>query len=296
MLLTFAKFISKFLSVSLDFLPGNSKVYVVKLFPNRVKKSIIRFGRPRVVSWRSPCGTWNLRISPQDDFYQMWIIGDLDDWESETLKYWQKLCRNSAVVIDVGAYLGAFSLVAAKQGGATKIIAFEPNPHAFKAAKTNFKLNSLDSRIELLPFALGPVNSETKLQSPRDRPLSSSASLMGLENDGDWIAELNVSVRQLDSIIDFSGEDKVGAVKIDVEGFELGVLEGSNQLLKLHRPVVILECLDLESLIGVENYLSQFGYSSGVALDGIRLGDDYSKEGLSVLYARNYAFEVLKHE
>lgn len=112
-----ARIFVRFVSRSLDILPGQSKVFILRGLPSRIKKIVIRYGGPKVICWNSIAGPIKLNVSPDDDFYQMWAIGELDAWEQETLSVWRSLCMDAELVVDVGAYIGAYGLVAAKEGG-----------------------------------------------------------------------------------------------------------------------------------------------------------------------------------
>jgi FkbM family methyltransferase len=283
-----ARGLVRFFSRSLDILPGKFKVTVLRLLPGKLKKIVIRYGGPKVILWNSISGTIKLKSSPNDDFYQMWAVGELDAWELETLSVWRSLCIGAEVVVDVGAYVGAYGLVAAMEGGAKQVWSFEPNPEAQRVSEENFALNQVS--VDIFPVALGSSNGRARLYTPRERTLSSSSNLASFSNVGDWVSDQSVEIRTLDSFLQAGMNKRIKAIKIDVEGYELEVLRGSSKILHEHKPVLILECLELMKLLEIEKYLDRFGYGSGVPLDGIRHTADLNSDEQNSLCARNYSF------
>ena len=84
------------------------------------------------------------------------------------------------------------------------------------------------------------------------------ASLIDDSQDGSATEKREVEVRMLNEIAN-SAED-VQLIKIDVEGTELNVLKGSDEILNKHKPVLIVECLSDEDEASITDYLAGFGY------------------------------------
>ena len=71
--------------------------------------------------------------------------------------------REGWVVLDIGAYVGLYSLRASKLVGLKGfVVAFEPNPYVFQWLKYNLKLNRA-TNVRALPIALGDRNGFTEL-------------------------------------------------------------------------------------------------------------------------------------
>jgi FkbM family methyltransferase len=73
---------------------------------------------------------------------------------------------------------------------------------------------------------------------------------------------ISVTTRRLDSVIDIS--EKIGLVKIDVEGHEMQVLRGAHGIITAHKPSIIIELLAeniIDGRAGTLDYLAEIGYS-----------------------------------
>jgi FkbM family methyltransferase len=138
--------------------------------------------------------------------------------------------RNIAgrVVVDGGAHLGTFSLMAIMLG-AKKVYAFEPVIPTFQLLKKHIELNNLQDRIIATNKALGDKNERTKIYftSPSNGLSSLSAMQDGTSQD--------VEIVRLDDAL-AGGE--VGFIKLDTEGWEEAVLNGARESIKAHGPVL----------------------------------------------------------
>lgn len=72
----------------------------------------------------------------------------------ERRPYWRRdfYPRPGEYWLDVGAYIGTFSIWAASHGA--QVLAFEPDPASYALACHNVALNGLDRQITLMPYAL----------------------------------------------------------------------------------------------------------------------------------------------
>jgi FkbM family methyltransferase len=135
--------------------------------------------------------------------------------------------RPGDTVVDVGAFIGdhtvAYSHAVGKAG---KVLAYEPNPLAFQCLVHN--TNGM-SNVFGFCIALG---NESGIISMTDLPNAASNYV-----DGPGVRTVNV--RPLDNDIAlFGGFD---LIKIDVEGYELNVLKGMEQLVTKFHPKLVVE-------------------------------------------------------
>jgi FkbM family methyltransferase len=106
------------------------------------------------------------------------------------------------------------------------VYAFEPNLESIKA---------IPDTIKKFPFALGNKKEELVLTIPDNGYNNNKHGSIVRHQSG--IRQYSVSVKTLDGF-EFK---EVDLIKIDVEGMELQVLEGSMQTLMKWRPVVLFE-------------------------------------------------------
>jgi FkbM family methyltransferase len=283
----------RIISYSLDILPLTLKWKFSCLFPSRIRDSLIRHGSSRRIKWETPVGSFNLDVSPSDDFFGMYIRGVHESWEPEALTYWSRYSRGADTVVDVGSYIGAYSLIAASGAGASSVISFEPNVEGYKATTQNAKINSLDSKIQVFPFALGKRNETVPLIAPKGRSFSSSV-MISPENvtvKQDWEVVNYVKCKPLDHILEFPDIKTISLVKIDTEGSEIDVLVGASNILRLYHPRLIVECLAIEAYKEIQDYLSNFGYREVTPLDGCNFNCRTCIGNSCKNKARNFAFE-----
>lgn len=123
-----------------------------------------------------------------------------------------------SIFFDVGAFDGADSqYFLEKFPRSIASYAFEPNP---KQAEPLTKLGKLDSRIHLLPYALGEKSSWSKFDSAQ--------TASRLQENGKDLVE----VKRLDDLI----LPKPNFIKMDIEGGELNALKGSSKIISLSNP------------------------------------------------------------
>jgi FkbM family methyltransferase len=137
---------------------------------------------------------------------------------------WQHLLRPGDLFIDVGANVGAYSLIAA-EAGAT-VIAAEPDAGTAARLRENAALNGYG--VEVLVKAIGASE-------------GIAAFTVGLDtvNRFDSGGGAQVEVCTLDGVL---GNRHARGVKIDVEGFEMDVIRGVRSALAEHR----IDLLQLE--------------------------------------------------
>ena len=182
-------------------------------------------------------------------------------WEAISLKVFSELCQESSRILDVGAYSGIFSLVAATDNSSVGIVAVEPNPLILPTLKKNVSANGFDDRIQIVEAAASDseghgvlyLNSES-MQSSLERGFGTTPQT----------GEVGVPMRTLDSIVDDYG--LADLVKIDVEGAELRVLRGSTSLIERARPTFILELLNVKAFESATTWLGEHGYESPIHL------------------------------
>ena len=144
--------------------------------------------------------------------------------ESYEVPVWHDLISNvreGDLVVDVGAYIGLYTIPLAKRAGANgRVIAFEPDPESRGWLSRNVSLNRLSERVEIHAEALGATKKEI-LFCGGEGPLS--------QINPDVPGEMRVKMLTLDEVI--SGR-AVDYMKIDVEGYEGEVLQGAARLMR----------------------------------------------------------------
>lgn len=147
--------------------------------------------------------------------------------------FFRSVLQPGDTFLDVGANGGGMTALAcrivAKSGA---VFAVEPQPHLAALVRQTIELNELDGRV--FETAAGDRDGVATLVVPLRR--SGSATLSGGRGD-----RLDVTVSRLDDLASEMGDRHVRLIKIDVEGHELAVLKGAEQLLERCRPTILFE-------------------------------------------------------
>jgi len=137
-------------------------------------------------------------------------------------------------VLDIGANIGLTALAFSRM--ADRVHAFEPSPTTFAFLRQN---TAGSDAIALHNFGLGDHAGQFELTfSPSSR---AGGFVSGTTRvSGGHVTE-KIDVRRLDDLAADLDLDALAFVKIDVEGFEGGVLQGGRETIERFKPVVALE-------------------------------------------------------
>ena len=152
------------------------------------------------------------------------------------------LLQSSGLVVEVGSNMGVHTIPVAlelqRQG--RRMIAFEPQPVIFQQLCANLALNAL-MNVVALPYACGAEAGSVSFSVPNYRELGNFgatemvSSSLSLQNSS---AMHHVACFTLDSFI---AQDDVALIKVDVEGFELAVLQGALVTIERSHPLLYVE-------------------------------------------------------
>jgi FkbM family methyltransferase len=150
-------------------------------------------------------------------------------YEKGTIELIRLACTHGYSFVDVGASLGSHVVAAclARAEGTQKFVAVEPAPAALEILRHNLRRNHLDAVVEVLPFAL----SDREEVVPFYVTNGNNPGMNGLARTEPDQLCVPVRARRLDDVMALSAPAKL-LVKIDVEGLEPRVLDGSSRLLE----------------------------------------------------------------
>ena len=141
--------------------------------------------------------------------------------EFEEMAFFLQLARPGDLFIDVGANIGSYSVLVPNETGCDSI-SFEPIPQTFSYLKRNMGVNGLSSsRHQLYNAGVGDSRGMLRFSSDRD----TTNRVMREDEDGG----IEVEVVPLDEVVP-SGW--TCWMKVDVEGFEMGVIQGATRVLQ----------------------------------------------------------------
>jgi FkbM family methyltransferase len=148
-----------------------------------------------------------------------------------------RLGRPNTRFVDVGAHIGSIIAAVAQHDRSIQIVALEAMPDKVAALRKKFPT------CEIHECAAGAAEGEAKFFV--NTKLSGYSSLgQPADAAASDIREIRVPVKTLDGLLAPTGVD---AMKIDVEGAELGVLRGAATLVTQSRPTIMFESGPQES-------------------------------------------------
>jgi FkbM family methyltransferase len=201
--------------------------------------------RPRHSEVRLRCGPVLEFGFPEQVPYALLMFGDLIDPEYSFLR---RVARPGWIVADVGAAIGQFTTFAATLP-CSAIHAFEPSAANIEALQQNIARNSVSHIAHVHPIALSNVEGEARFGT------AAKTWVSGLSANGEEI----VPVRTLTAEFERLGLTHVSVLKINVAGFEPGVIEGGERFLANGGADILVLLLGLPSLPWYAK-LAEYGY------------------------------------
>lgn len=169
------------------------------------------------------------------------------------------------VVLDIGANKAGYTYWLHKAVGKEgHVVAFEPQPDLAQFI-VDMKSNLRMENVTVVNSGLSSRAGECKLFHPAAHPLG-GATFEHYSTAGTFTT---VTVRTLDEYFSSSPKRPVSFIKCDVEGHELDVFKGAEELLRTDRPTLLFEC-STPRTEAVFSYLTSLGYEGIAAFDHSR--------------------------
>jgi FkbM family methyltransferase len=192
--------------------------------------------------WSRPLQAW---FSPEDETALEYML-HLQDYEPVQ---WV-LPREGEVFIDVGGYIGSYSISAAKAVGPMgRVVILEPESNNRRQLERNLALNGI-TNCQVLPLAAW-----------------SASGTVGWHQDNQPVwhrveetqKDETVNAVSIDDLVHRLSLTRVDWIKMDIEGAEVNALKGAEGTLRRFRPQLFIEVH--ETLKPVTELLSSFGYT-----------------------------------
>ena len=183
-------------------------------------------------------------------YYEWQVLDTLDLWVNKNFPEKKKLS-----VLDIGANIGNHTVYFSERF--KKILSYEP-------VLKNFKLLTLNTEdlenVEIFNFGISDINEEAKINIPNEN-MGASSLVNTLEN---------ISRNEIIKLKNLNKEniliEKIGLVKIDVEGMEYQALLGISDIIKRDLPIIMFENNIYEEIEDGSsksiNFLKSNGYSN----------------------------------
>lgn len=181
------------------------------------------------------------------DYIQRQLAAEHIPYELPMLEDMRMRLSAGDLVVDAGANVGNHTMYLAAVVGCN-VVAFEPNTELAEALRSSLDLNALNGKVDVRELGLGR-------QAGRGHFTKIMPDNLGAQSITGGDGPLQIA--PLDTI-DFPAQVK--ALKVDVEGMELDVLEGAAGLVQRDRPIVYVECADQASFRQVHQWMTAKNY------------------------------------
>jgi len=235
-------------------------VHAYKLIPFSPKRKIYR----KVVMWveaiRKGRRADKIGTIPINGSHAVELQLDLNIWLQRECFYFnsfewyvfnfvKSILKEGDIAIDIGANIGYYTTIFSRLVGPSgHVFAFEPSSNFYSQLQQNIALNN-DNNISTYKLVVGNDNTPQTLMSG-----SQSASIVLGDPESEQIVKEVVDTITLDQFIE-QHDCPVNLLKIDVNGWDYNVLLGATNLLKVKRPIVIVEVIDWGIIEPLKIYL-----------------------------------------
>lgn len=166
----------------------------------------------------------------------------------------------SGAFYDVGANTGFYSVLAAKTLDCSVIRPFEPVPAIAELCRHNLAANDVPATVVEVALADRDASATLYLPDPGHGLVEKSASLLP-DFSRVVTGSITVPTRTLDGMNEREfGAERVGFVKIDVEGAEVDVLAGAVGVVTRDRPLLTVELLPRADFGWITGFLAAHDY------------------------------------
>jgi FkbM family methyltransferase len=158
--------------------------------------------------------------------------------EKGTTYLFKNIVNEGMVVVDIGAYIGYYTLLAADRVGQEgKVFAFEPCPYSYSLLVKNINVNGYNN---VIPVQKAIVDRPGIADLFLDSENFGGHSLASTHNKKKSITVETTSLNEFFK----NKEYLIDVIKMDVEGAEMAVLKGMNKIIEKNRDLKIITEFD----------------------------------------------------
>lgn len=241
----------------------------------------------------------NLAAYPDDDIgREIAIFGNYEELEASIIEYLIDVgvikINDDSIFMDVGANIGIYTCRLSSRFPV--VFAFEPHPITADLLEFNLNSNGINN-VKLHRYALSDEYKDIFLidQSKQNRGASSIS-------EGEQVKEnqrcYSIKAKTGDGVLTSKELDKVGFMKIDVEGHEASVIKGCQDIILQSKPVIAFEANNLDKNIAIMDQLSRLNYDLFITAKPKKCNRlKKINEIKHAIFGKNYSFcQVDRHD
>ena len=158
------------------------------------------------------------------------ISGTWEEYETEVFK---KNINKGDTVLDIGAHIGYYTLIAAQLvGDKGKVYAFEPDHKNFSLLKKNVEVNGYKN-VVLVNKAVGEIDGKIELYLDDENTGDHRIYVSDARRKG-----ITIEVVTLNNFL--KNNEEVNLIKMDIQGSESSALKGGSNIIKENKSIKIL--------------------------------------------------------
>lgn len=173
-------------------------------------------------------------IKGDADHLFFWQIMNEGGFEPGLFKILDHYLKPDSVYCDIGAWIGPTAIYASKL--CKQVIAFEPDPKAWKYLHKNLKRNQVKN-IRTHNIAIGKYNGRVKMASHGKRPGDSMSSMINISR---YKKYFRAKALTWDTYVSQFNPEKIDLIKMDIEGGEVIIVPTMRAYLEQFKPVLHL--------------------------------------------------------
>jgi len=185
-------------------------------------------------------------------------------FEGAELSFVERFLSPGMTVLDIGAHHGFYTLLASyKVGSSGRVLAVEASARERQRLTLHLRINGCRN-VQVEGCALGEVEGQAEFHLVLGGQTGCNSLRKPVVSEP--TQKISVRVRRLDDVLADRCLEKVDLVKLDVEGGELAVLKGGQELLRRRpRPLFLVEVQDVRT--------RTWGYAAREIIDFLSYAD-----------------------
>ena len=175
-----------------------------------------------------------------------------DSFDLKSIDLWHELSKEEGIYIDVGAHTGLYTITSLKSNRSNNIISIEPYYLNMARLITNLRLNGMKNNVQTFLLAASNLDSFQRFNMETQKSHLSKGGK--INNVGE-----SMKTVKLDSLDFKKTEKKIKGIKIDTEGEDFKVLQGSFKLIEEFKPKIIIEVRNTNKS-DIQKFLEKLNY------------------------------------